>query len=240
VKRTSHHLYLWAASLILMQMAVAGQSGAGLAIQVVEASAGQNLIADELPPIKVRVMDRTGRVISGANVLFAAPEEGPTGHFVPNASQITVTTDTEGMAAAPRFRTNSTEGDYQIQIVASYGAAVSRVVIPQSNVLKKKSSKKKMVFLSAILGGAAAAVLASRGGDAGPASSALGALATPTVTVGGESPVGVSPTTTSFTAVSPGGSSSVSAASSPTVIAPIVDDVCARMPPNSNRRDCRP
>jgi hypothetical protein len=222
-------------------MAVAAQSGSGLAIQVVEANAGQNLIADELPPIRVRVLDRTGRAISGANVLFAAPEEGPGGIFLPNASQITVTTDTQGMAAAPRFRTNSTEGDYQIQIVASYGPAVSRIVIPQSNVLKKKSSKKKMVFLSAILGGAAAAVLASRGGDAGPASSALGALATPTVTVGGESPIGVSPTSTSVTTLSSGATSSpITSPSSPTVVSPPIDDVCARLPPNSQRRDCRP
>lgn len=184
-------LSAWIASLMVVQTAIAEQSAAGLVIQVLEASAGQNVTSQELPPIKVRVMDRTGLAISGANVMFAAPEGDSFGHFLPNATQISVTTDTQGIATAPRFRTNSTLGDYGIQVVASYRDSVSRIEIPHSNVLKKKSSNKKLFILSAVVGGAAAAAFASKGNSSGPAAAA-GALVTPTLTLG-QSSVNISP-----------------------------------------------
>ena len=196
MKRT-RHLFLRVLSveiigLILVQTGAAGQSAAGLAIQILEANEGENLIDKELPPLKVRVMDRTGRVIPEASVLFQAPDDGPTGHFLPDSSQITVTTDTRGLATTPRFRTNSRVGEYEIQIVASYRDSVSRAVIPQTNIFKLKSSNRKFIILSAVIGGAAATALASRRSNSGPASSALEALAvTPTITFGGPS-VGVS------------------------------------------------
>ena len=198
MKRASHCLSLRVlslgiTSLMIVQTMLGAQWGSGLAIQVLEASAGQNLISQETLPIKVRVLDRSGRAISGANVLFVAPEEGPTGLFMPHESQVSVATDSQGMATAPRFRTNNTVGDYQIQVVATYRDAVSRVVIPQSNVLKRKSSKKKILLFSALIGGAAVAALAARGGST-PASPALGALAvTPTISLGGESAISLTP-----------------------------------------------
>ena len=205
MKRTRHlilrTLSAVVVGLLLVQTGTAGQSAAGLVIQVLKANQGENLTEKELPPTKVRVMDRTGRVISGASVQFRAPDEGPTGIFLPDSRQITVTTDTQGMATAPPFRTNSKVGDYEIQIVASHGESVSRAAIPQTNLFKLKSaSKKKFVILSAVIGGAAAAALAGKGGNAGAATSALDALAvTPTLNVGGSS-VGVStPTSTTPT-----------------------------------------
>jgi hypothetical protein len=218
-----HRLYLRAlaigiASLIVLQTAIAGQSSAGVVIQVLEANAGQNLISQELPPIKVRVMDRTGLGIPGANVTFAAPEGDSFGHFLPNATQVRVTTDTQGIATAPRFRTNSTVGDYGIQVVASYGDSISRVEIPQSNVVKRKSSNKKLFIISAVIGGAAAAALAGKGGDSGPASTALGALATPTVTVGGSS-VAVTPSVAAPAAATSSSSTSATTAAAPTAAA---------------------
>ncbi|HVQ64199.1 MAG TPA: hypothetical protein VMT78_06650 [Terriglobia bacterium] len=193
----THRLYLrvlstWIASLIVVQTATVGQSRTGFAIQVLEAKSGQNLIAQEIPPIKVRVMDRTGRAIAGANVVFVAPAEGPTGHFLPNAAQISVASDSEGIAASPRFRTNSVVGDYEIQLIASYRDSVSRVLIPQSNVVEKKSSRKKFIIVSALIGGATAAAFAGRSGSSRSASSALGELVTPTLTLGGESAVSIS------------------------------------------------
>jgi hypothetical protein len=176
-----------------MPTGAAAQSNAGTCHSGSRSQQGENLTEKELPPLKVRVMDRTGRVIPGADVLFQAPEEGPTGHFVSNnASQINVTTDSRGMAIAPPFRTNTRVGDYQIQVVASFRDSVSRAMIPQSNVYKVKSSNKKFIILSAVIGGAAAAALATKRGG-GAASSALDALAvTPTLTVG--SGVGVTST----------------------------------------------
>lgn len=223
MKRTRHliprALSVGIIGVILLQTVSTGQS-TGLAIQVLEANEGENLIGKELPPLKVRVMDRTGRVIPGANVQFRAPEDGPSGHFVPNSSQITVTTDTQGMATAPRFLTNSKVGDYQVEIVASYRDSVSRAVIPQTNIFKAKSSNKKFIILSALIGGAAVAAFARGGGNAGPASTALEALAgTPTISFGGSS-VGVSstplapiPTVPSGTASSPLSTTSGSAVS---------------------------
>jgi hypothetical protein len=252
VKRT-RHLILRALSvliigLMLVQTGAAGQSAAGLAIQILKANEGENLTDKELPPLKVRVMDRTGLVISGASVLFRAPEDGPTGHFLPNSSEITVTTDTQGVATAPPFRTNSRVGEYQIQIVASYGESVSRAVIPQTNLFKLKSSNRKFIILSAVIGGAAAAALVSKGSTSGPASSALEALAvTPAVTFGGSS-IGVSsPTLASVPAVpsgdtlSPPPATSGSTAIPPSggAVQPPVTSPCATIPLKSNRRSCR-
>jgi hypothetical protein len=181
-------------ALILVQTVAGGQSTSGLVIQVLQANKGENLTDKELPPLKVRIMDRTGRVISGASVAFIAPEDGPSGHFLPDTRRITVTTDPEGVATAPPFLTNSRVGDYQIQVVASYRAAESRAVILQTNIFKAKStSNRKFIVLSAVIGGAAAAALVSRHGNSGPASSALEALAvTPTISLGGSSTVAVS------------------------------------------------
>jgi hypothetical protein len=238
--------------LILVQTGAARQSAAGLAIQILEANEGENLIDRELRPLKVRIMDRTGRVIPEASVLFQAPEGGPTGQFLPNSSQITVTTDTQGMATTPRFRTNSKVGDYQIQVVASYRASVSRAVIPQTNIYKVKSSNRKFIILSTVIGGAAAAALVSRRGNSGPASSALEALAaTPAIAVGGSS-VGVTPTPLTLTpvATSPSAAtlssppaSSGSTATAPSggsvqpTVAPSVPTPCASIP--KNKKNCR-
>ena len=91
----THRLYLRVlsmgiVSLIVVQTATVGQSRTKFAIQVLEAKSGQNLIAQEIPPIKVRVMDRTGRAIAGANVLFVAPAEGPTGYFLRSCTRVFV------------------------------------------------------------------------------------------------------------------------------------------------------
>jgi len=184
VKRT-RHLTLQAFSVVLVVLlsfptGAVAQSNSGLVIQVLEANQGENLIEKELPPLKVRVMDRSGRVIPGADVSFQAPDEGPTGHFVSNnASQITVTTDSKGLATAPPFRTNTKVGEYQINVVASYRDSVSKTVIPQSNVYKGKSSSKKFIILGAVIGGAAAAAFAGgRGG--GSSAPAAGTLTSPT------------------------------------------------------------
>jgi hypothetical protein len=184
VKRT-RHLILQALSVVLVGLlslptGALAQSNSGLVIQVLEANQGENLTEKELPPLKVRVMDRSGRVIPGADVSFQAPDEGPTGHFVSNnASQISVTTDSKGLATAPPFRTNTKVGEYQINVVASYRDSVSKTVIPQSNVYKGKSSSKKFIILSAVIGGAAAAAFAGgRGGSSAPATAA-GTLSSP-------------------------------------------------------------
>lgn len=255
MKRT-RHLRLRALSLViialmLMQTGAGAQSTAGLAIQILQANKGENLTDKDLPPLKVRVMDRTGRVIPGATVQFLAPEDGPTGYFLPDANQITVTTDTEGVATAPGFRTNSTVGDYQIEIVASYRGSVARAVVPQTNLFQLKSSNKKFIVLSAVIGGAAAAALASRRGNSGPAASALDALnVTPTITIGGSS-VGVSPTLVSVPTmpsgetISPPPANSGSTAIFPSggtvqpavTIEPVAATPCTGK--SSNKRSCR-
>lgn len=173
-------------SLILAQTGTAVQSRPGLIIQILKSNEGENRINEELPATKVRVMDRTGRLMPEASVEFRAPEDGPTGTFLPNATRITAITDTQGIATAPGFRTNSEVGDYQIQVRASYGNSVGTAAIPQTNIFEQKSSNKKFIILSALVGGAAAAVLASGHGNSGPASSALENLgAAPTTTVSG-------------------------------------------------------
>jgi hypothetical protein len=170
--------------LFLVETGLAGQSG-GLSIVVLEGNKAQNLLSQKTPrPISVRVVDRTGKPLSGANVLFVPPEFGPGGTFVTDQSSVTVNTNSEGIAEAPPFMANSTEGNYEIQVIASYMSDVSRLLIEQSNVttIKKKSSRKLMIIGAVIGGGVVAALAATGGGGSDDPAPPRGATVAPTIT----------------------------------------------------------
>ena len=156
-------------SLMVLQTPVFGQSSIGLTIQILEGDRVQNIVQEQVAKrITVRVMDRTGRPLQGASVQFAMPEFGPGGQFLTNDDPIIVSTNSQGIAAAPQFRANSTAGTFEIQVLATYMGEVTRMIVTQSNVLKKKSSSTKLLILTAVAGGAAAAAFAARGGSPGP------------------------------------------------------------------------
>ena len=171
--------------LFFVETATAGQSG-GVTILVLEGNKAQNLISEQAPkPISVRVVDRAGKPLSGAEVQFVPPEFGPGGSFVTDQNPVNVTTNPQGVADAPRFLANSTTGNYEVQIIASYMGDVSRLLLEQSNVTSiKKSSSKKLVIISAVIGGGVAAALAAKGSGGSSNSSTStpqGATSAPTI-----------------------------------------------------------
>ena len=171
-------------SLLLAETAVAGQNGGGVSILVLEGNKAQNLLSAKAPkPISVRIVDRAGKPLSGANVQFVPPEFGAGGMFVTDQNPVTVNTNTQGVAEAPAFLANSTEGSYEIQVIASYMSDVSRLLVEQTNVtsIKKKSSKKILIISAAIGGGLAAALAAKGGGGSSNDSTPTGATVAPTI-----------------------------------------------------------
>ena len=175
-------------ALIVFQTPLAAQNGIGITIQVLEGNGAQNVVLQPVAkPITVKVMDRTGRVLPGANVEFTTPEFGPGGEFETKLNPIVVTTNAQGIAVAPPFHANSTPGVYEIQILASYMGEVTRVLLTQNNVVTKKKSSTKLFIISAVVGGAAAAAFAAKGSGGGGSSTPstpppTGATTAPTIT----------------------------------------------------------
>lgn len=173
-------------SMIVFQSpVVAAQNGIGLTIQVLEGNGAQNIVLQPVPkPITVKIMDRTGRPLSGAIVEFTTPEYGPGGEFDTKLNPIIASTNSQGIAVAPPFRANSTTGNYEIQILATYMGEVSRFLLSQNNVVKKKSSTK-LFIISAVVGGAAAAAFAAKGAGGSPSTPTttppVGATTAPTI-----------------------------------------------------------
>jgi hypothetical protein len=171
--------------LLVVETGFAGQSGGGISILVLEGNKAQNLLSQKTPkPISVRIVDRTGKPLSGASVLFVPPEFGPGGTFVTDLSPVTVNTNDQGIAEAPPLQANSSEGTYEIQVIASYMSDVSRLLIEQSNVtsVKRKAPSKKLMIISAVIGGGVVAAFAAKGGGGGSNTpTPTGATVAPTI-----------------------------------------------------------
>jgi hypothetical protein len=164
---------------------------------------------------------------------------------------VSATTNNQGVASTPKFRTNTTVGSYQIQIVASYNDSVSRVVIPQSNVLERKSSKKKILILSATIGAAAVAAFAPKAtvpvlrlkswDDCRYSNTYRGGIDGRFFAdrSRGDAERGCTPPPAP--AAAPAITVTPAVAPVPSIIQtlPSALSQCDRMPPNSNRRDCR-
>jgi protocatechuate 3,4-dioxygenase beta subunit len=77
--------------------------------------------------LQVAVVDRHGCPLtvplSGISVTFTAPTGGASGTFGSSGStSITVGTDANGIATAPGFTANQTEGDYSVRATSDYGS----------------------------------------------------------------------------------------------------------------------
>jgi hypothetical protein len=83
--------------------------------------------------LTVRVDDVSGQPVSGALVLFTAPNYGPGGAFLDDLNSLRVTTDQHGTAVANGFKANSVGGPFEIKVKAVYGTQTGYAVIPQSN-----------------------------------------------------------------------------------------------------------
>jgi len=80
----------------------------------------------------VQVEDENHKPVAGAAVLFLLPEHGPGGTFADGSHTLSVTTNAQGRAAARGIHLNNTQGQFQIQVNASYNGMTASTTITQS------------------------------------------------------------------------------------------------------------
>jgi hypothetical protein len=157
-------------SFLAIGPAIAGQAGTGLKVMVVEGNGARAVISQSAAPIKLRVVDASNRVVSGATVVFTSPASGPSCFFLNGAHSMIVFTDQQGVAVTQDYHANSIVGSYQIQVQAAYKGEVATLSIEHTNVVSRKSSSKLFLIGAAAAGGAVATVLAVKGGQSSQAS----------------------------------------------------------------------
>jgi hypothetical protein len=129
----------------------------------------------------VRVEDENHKPIAGAAVVFLLPSQGASGTFAGGVQSLTVMTNNQGLAVGRGLKPNGVQGQYQINVNASYRGQTASVSINQSNALAAAGAAAaggisgKLLALLLIAGGAAAAgaVVATRsGGGSSPTAAA--------------------------------------------------------------------
>jgi hypothetical protein len=130
----------------------------------------------------VRVEDENHKPIAGAAVVFLLPSQGASGTFAGGVQTLTVMTNNQGLAVGRGLKPNGVQGQYQINVNASYRGQTASVSISQSNALAAAGAAAaggisgKLLALLLIAG----AVVATRGGG----SSSTPAAAATTITAG--------------------------------------------------------
>lgn len=182
---------------LVAQSAVAGQSSAGLRIQVIQSNDAGNII-EQIPstPITIRVIDRDNRAVEGATAVFTTPENGPSGDFASGLNTLRTITNEDGIAVAREYRPNELPGTYQIRVQVDYLGEAATLMLRQTNLTPKKSLAKVIVILAfAGAAGVAASALATRGSGksntnpSSPSTPVTGGNV-PTITFGGSSITG--------------------------------------------------
>src|SRR5271157_2796714 len=79
--------------------------------------------------LSATVTDANGNAVPGVNVIFTAPANGASGTFAGGAASATVATTALGVATAPAFTANVTQGSYNVT------AAVAGVALPANFAL---------------------------------------------------------------------------------------------------------
>jgi len=105
-----------------------------LEIVVVQGEGARNDIGTRraVPPI-VEVRDESGNPVPGAEVVFALPMSGPSGHFYGWIRTQTVRTDEKGRASVSGYEPNDIAGAFEIKVTASHGDRTGTAVIHQIN-----------------------------------------------------------------------------------------------------------
>jgi hypothetical protein len=145
----------------------------------------------------VQVEDENRKPIAGAAVTFLLPQQGAGATFANGARSTTILTDSNGRAVARGLRPNSINGQYQINVTASYQGQTASAVISQVNAMAAAGaaagagagiglSAKLIAVIAAVAGAAVAGgvVAATRNGD-GNGGSASTVLVPGSPTVGG-------------------------------------------------------
>jgi len=120
----------------------------------------------------VRVEDQNHKPVAGAVVFFLLPGDGSGGTFDNGATQLTVTTGSDGQAAARGMKPGNTAGQYQIRVTASVGTVTATATISQTYAAAAVGGgagiSGKWIAIVAVAGAAVAAGLAiglTRGGS---------------------------------------------------------------------------
>jgi hypothetical protein len=160
-----------------------------LKVTVLEGQSAKNNIRKGLAvePV-VLVSDEKEQPVSGVMVVFTLPGTGAGGSFPGDSKSAIVYTNQQGRATARGFKPNSTPGDFQIVVDASFHGLTARSIFTQTNVLTENSKgfSPKLIAILAIAGGAAAAgvVAASGGSSNAPASSVTPARSSTSIVPG--------------------------------------------------------
>jgi hypothetical protein len=127
--------YLLAGSLVLPMSPVAfAQAPAHtLNLVIVEGDGAINNIRQRTArePI-VQVEDENHKPVAGAAVLFLLPEHGAGGTFADGSHSFQVVTNAQGRASARGIHLNNVQGQFQIQVTASFNGMTASTVISQS------------------------------------------------------------------------------------------------------------
>jgi hypothetical protein len=126
----------------------------------------------------VRVEDENHKPIAGAAVVFLLPSQGASGTFAGGVQTLTVMTNAQGLAVGRGLKPNGVQGQYQINVNASYRGQTASTSIAQSNAVAAAGAaggaaiSGKLLALLLVAGGAAAAgaVIATRGGSSSSSS----------------------------------------------------------------------
>lgn len=80
----------------------------------------------------VQVEDENHKPVAGAAVLFLLPEHGAGGTFADGSHSLSVVTNAQGRAVARGIHLNNVQGQFQIQVTASYNGMTASTTISQS------------------------------------------------------------------------------------------------------------
>jgi hypothetical protein len=167
----------WIALSLLASGSVFGQSRGNLTVKVVEGDGAFNDIKHKVGhPLAVEVRDENNRIVTGAEVTFAAPAVGASGTFGNGKQSITAVTDRDGVARSGSFNPNLMEGRFSIRITARQQDREGALLVSQSNtsagVEAGQSHKKLWIILAIAAGGGVGAALALKGSSSSTSSAA--------------------------------------------------------------------
>jgi hypothetical protein len=138
----------------------------------------------------VEVEDENHKPVAGAAVVFLLPERGAGGTFADGSHSLSVTTDAQGRAASHGMRLNHTQGQFTIQVTATFNGLTASAVITQSigaaaaggATAAAGGLSTKLIVILAIAAGAAAggAIYATHSGGG----NSSGAAAATTISAG--------------------------------------------------------
>jgi hypothetical protein len=120
-------------ALPYMPVALAQEPVHKLNLVIVEGDGAINNIRQRTArePI-VQVEDENHKPVAGASVLFLLPDHGSGGTFADGSHSLSVTTNAQGRAGARGIHLNNVQGQFQIQVTASFQGVTASTTITQS------------------------------------------------------------------------------------------------------------